>query len=1234
MHCGSTIRLWRGGLLAALAGLWFGLNSSALRADPTETDASRRQEAIKAETEQLVRRVGTMLRVLEFYRVDRTEEKKLLEEVAGTLNGLSREQMAEVIARLEAAAVAERAADKGKATAERAAAHKRHEEILRSLKGLLSRYDALKDLEQAADRLEKAAGSQFDLSRQTARTVKDLEDLQQGVRTAEEQRKLAERLETLPQKVKQQENEQAELGKYVKDFLKEVDALRGKLTPDQRDRIKKMERLAEEMKVQDAMEQAARRLGTRQTNPAVKQEQFRAANELQTKAAGDLRELARTLRAPQDKLDALREARDRVEQAIRKQEELHDQAKAREAEKAGDLSDKQAALEQDARDTRNLLKPHADELAKKIVPAQAAMKEAEKALRNAELARAAEPQEKAADTLRDVRKDLDKLIAAAEKERSDPLTALKSAAETVDKLIKDQKDTRDQTKQAGDARKTQELSKLADKQGDLARRTDDLKQQSLPPRAETQKALDKAGKAMKDAAKALDSKKAPDAVGKQDRALDALKDAQKALQDQIAEVAKRRDDIAKLEDAAKKLDALTKQEGNIADQARQMADKGTQKNPQAPKDAKELGAKQAAVTPQAKDVGKQIEQTAPEAAKKINEGAKHMEAAKGDLDKNKPSPAARQADDATQKLKDAQKEVAKALDQQKAKEIADQAAMNKQDLQQTADQVAKALEQAKQAEQAAKQAAQAQQPKGEPQANQQQKDLAQLQKEVADKAPRVDAKAAQPPAEKAAEALQKGDLKKALDQQKDAFARLQEAEKNAQQNQPQKPPVGEAKPAQQGEKQPVGQQPKAAAAKPAQQPPQAGQQKNQPQQGAPQNPQTKPAQAKQGEQKPGEPKAGQPKQNQAQTAQAKQGQPKAGEPKAGQPKAGEPKPGQQAGQPKPGQQAAQPKAGQPKPGQQQAAGQPKSGQAKQNQAKAGEAKAAQKPQQQAGQPKPGQQPQQQKQEATQPIAQARECPDCPNPGQGQGKGQGAGKEQKAAQAKSGQEQAGQQGAPSPSQAKTAGQLAQAQKALMEATQQMAKSQEANQGAQGALGQAQAQAPQGVQKQLQQAAQNLAKAGQKLEQGKPGQAGQAQGQAADQLQKALQQLQAAAQAQQNQPQTAQAKPGQGQGQDQGQGQGQKQGQDQGKSQGKSNEKNQGQSTGDRIADGKVSNTPSQLSASKSGEGSFLHLPPRQREMIRQALSGRLPPEYAGSIQQYFANIARGLPAAMPKTPGSR
>jgi len=73
-----------------------------------------------------------------------------------------------------------------------------------------------------------------------------------------------------------------------------------------------------------------------------------------------------------------------------------------------------------------------------------------------------------------------------------------------------------------------------------------------------------------------------------------------------------------------------------------------------------------------------------------------------------------------------------------------------------------------------------------------------------------------------------------------------------------------------------------------------------------------------------------------------------------------------------------------------------------------------------------------------------------------------------------------------------------------------------------------------------------------------------------------------------------------------------------------EKNEAPGTGDREPDGSLKNSGSQHNGT-AGDGSFLYLPPRQRELIRQALSEKLPAEFSAMIQQYYANIARGKPA---------
>src|SRR5688572_32961981 len=97
----------------------------AVLQDPTVPQ--QLQKRVQAETDQTVRRINTMLRALSFHRLDTAEENRVLEEIAVSLSGLSKEQMAEVVARLGAAA---KAKDETKSKAELEEAYTRHREIL------------------------------------------------------------------------------------------------------------------------------------------------------------------------------------------------------------------------------------------------------------------------------------------------------------------------------------------------------------------------------------------------------------------------------------------------------------------------------------------------------------------------------------------------------------------------------------------------------------------------------------------------------------------------------------------------------------------------------------------------------------------------------------------------------------------------------------------------------------------------------------------------------------------------------------------------------------------------------------------------------------------------------------------------------------------------------------------------------------------------------------------------
>lgn len=115
-------------------------------------------------------------------------------------------------------------------------------------------------------------------------------------------------------------------------------------------------------------------------------------------------------------------------------------------------------------------------------------------------------------------------LAAVERQAT-----LQKALDNIDNIIKEQQKTQDDTRQTIGEPQNLKLPELANKQTDLAKKTDEVKNTALPNQDKVQKALDQATQAMKEAAKTLGEKKPPEAVAKQDKALDALKQACKDL---------------------------------------------------------------------------------------------------------------------------------------------------------------------------------------------------------------------------------------------------------------------------------------------------------------------------------------------------------------------------------------------------------------------------------------------------------------------------------------------------------------------------------------------------------------------------------------------------------------------------------------------------------------------------------------------------------------------------------
>src|ERR1022692_1468686 len=131
-----------------------------------------KQRAIQAETDHVVNRIATMLRVMKFYGVESTE-KKVMEEMSDSLGKLSKNQMADVIRQLETAIEAKTEKQSEEAYEK---AHASHLKVLDALHEMVARFDAVKTLDEAANRFEEHAKNQLKLHLRSAHAISDLRD--------------------------------------------------------------------------------------------------------------------------------------------------------------------------------------------------------------------------------------------------------------------------------------------------------------------------------------------------------------------------------------------------------------------------------------------------------------------------------------------------------------------------------------------------------------------------------------------------------------------------------------------------------------------------------------------------------------------------------------------------------------------------------------------------------------------------------------------------------------------------------------------------------------------------------------------------------------------------------------------------------------------------------------------------------------------------------------------------
>src|SRR5438067_2393050 len=111
------------------------------QSQPDLAGKKEKQKAVKADTEQFALQVATVVHALKYRELDDQIDSKMLEEIAGTLGDLSKEQMIAVIAHLDKALKAD---TKDLSEKEVLAAQKKHKEIMAAFQQLLAKYDAVK----------------------------------------------------------------------------------------------------------------------------------------------------------------------------------------------------------------------------------------------------------------------------------------------------------------------------------------------------------------------------------------------------------------------------------------------------------------------------------------------------------------------------------------------------------------------------------------------------------------------------------------------------------------------------------------------------------------------------------------------------------------------------------------------------------------------------------------------------------------------------------------------------------------------------------------------------------------------------------------------------------------------------------------------------------------------------------------------------------------------------------
>ncbi len=785
-------RVWTGVLCLGC------LTSLVLAQDPDPVQQREQQKRIQGRVAEVARRASSTLDAMTYQRLSPTLERKMLEEVARGLQELSQEQIQQVLQYLEAAVAAQQAGNPQKVSESQQQAYAKQREIISQLRSMLIKLDLIRNLDEAAARLDAAAEKQLALNAETLATAR--------LPRRDVRRFGDDRLELA--------NEQQDLRTEINALFKQIENLIPHLSPQQKDRLERAEFAVRSLRLLQELQG---------TIALVREGQWELATDRQRRHAKELKDLAHALRTPpSDSVAALKTAQEKLQRAIDAQKKVQEQTQEpanpeqiEQARRQGvdpnlmrghELANAQARAEFAARDARKAAEDADPEVANLLKPVENQQWKAEDALRQGKLDEAQPPQQQALNKLQQAKAEIDRRIAAAEQAKVDPRAAVEQAAQRLDKLIQQQKDAQGVTQRA---EKNPDRLPLAQAlQKETHQNAQQLQQTPLPPNPAFQQALQQATEAMQQAQNKLDAQDARQAQTDQQQALQALERAKKALEHQLQAIDQRREDIARLEELKNQLEELAKNERDIAEKAQKA---------EQPQQNRDLAQKQEQLQAPTNKAQEQLQQMAerhlqaadPQAAQPLQKAAEavqqaqqNQQQARENLQKNQPQQAAQQAQQAADKLQQAARNLQDQLNQKRGEEANDQAALQPQrldpnnaaqQLQQAIEQAQQAAQQAQQANHAQHQAQNAQQQPNNPQQqannnaqqqpnNNAQPNLAELQKQLARDAQQQQLPQAAQAAEKAAQDLEQGNLPQAIKNQQKALDELNQAAQKQQAN--------------------------------------------------------------------------------------------------------------------------------------------------------------------------------------------------------------------------------------------------------------------------------------------------------------------------------------------------------------------------------------------------------------------------------------------------------------------